>query len=78
MTVAELIEELEKLDPDTRVFVNGHPDGGGLDEVDEVQTTTHAGAPLWVKNNGYYCSYAGDFTVVPEDTDGACPAVRLW
>lgn len=71
MKVAELIAELEKQDQDAVVFRHGHPDGGGLDEIWEMDV-------LWAKKTDYYCSYAGDFDGVAEGTEGAVKGIRLW
>lgn len=52
MTVAELIAELEKHDPNLEVLMPGHPDGGGYDDVWDVQSVRY-------NPKGIPCSYAG-------------------
>jgi len=61
--VFELIAALEEFPGNAIVFGPGHPDGGGYDEinyVDKVKT----------KSNGYYCSYAGDWSYAEEGEEG--------
>jgi len=60
MKVKELIEQLQKFDPEQIVVVDGYE--SGYDEVKEIQYI--AGLSYWARNNGDKHWYDGEYQKV--------------
>ena len=71
MTIAELIEQLQKYPQDTRVVVRGYE--GGVDDVDEVELTE-----IYLNYNSvrYYGKHEKVEYATPRDCEKV-PAIHL-
>lgn len=72
MTVKELIQCLEKHDPDKQVVVRGYEDGyNGVRKVKEISIVPHPQQENW---------YVGEYDEADneEDMKGAIFAIELW
>lgn len=71
MTIKELINYLEKYNPDDRVFVNGYEDG--FDEVDHIEQVTVVKDER--KNDN--CWYIGSYKKVSSNKKNSIKGIVL-